>query len=324
MPLGRGRGVSNQPAWLKVHQSNISPGSSQLPISSSSGSYSSYKATEKGSNSVSYVYDHTKQTYQEQFGTQKHPQQVRESNHRSLVRGAQTTVRNDGEKNSSLLLAVTNSTNDTESRHTQAERESEEEVEDLEKVADQFLRNFDDDGDNDSTEEQLRRAREDRKRRIQQQYAQQNVEENVFVEENEASLSKAKRNRAMNDATTEPSKTDEIMANNNYSPSPDVHKEVQYGVPADQEEQIDKILDGKKSDDDNDDDAFDMFADDDKHKIDKLQAKIMQIRQGPQQHSANTDAANYDDAEGYYRPTIGEYMGPLGQYRVLGNTGKVS
>ncbi len=40
----------------------------------------------------------------------------------------------------------------TGDRHTQAERDSEEEVEDLEKVADQFLRNFDEDGDNDSTE----------------------------------------------------------------------------------------------------------------------------------------------------------------------------
>jgi hypothetical protein len=321
MPSGRGRGVSNQPAWLKVHQSNVSVGSSQLPISSSSGSNSSYKATEKGNNSVSYIHDHTKQTHQEQFGTQKHPHQVRESNNRSLVSDAQTTVRNDGEKNSSLV-AVTNSTNDTDNRHTQAERDSEDEVEDLEKVADQFLRNFDEDGDNDSTEEQLKRAREDRKRRIQQQYAQQKVEENVSVEENETSLSNAKRNRVLDDATTEPSKTDDIMANNNYSFPTDVHKEIRYSNYAEQEEQIDKILDGKKNDDD-EDDAFDMFADDDKHKIDKLQAKILQIRQGPQQHSANTDAANYDDAEGYYRPTIGEYMGPLGQYRVLGNTGKV-
>jgi hypothetical protein len=67
-----------------------------------------------------------------------------------------------------------------------------------------------------------------------------------------------------------------------------------------------------------------MFADDDANRIDKLQAKIMQSRQAPQQHTVTTDAANYDDAEGYYRPTIGEYLGPLGQYRVLGNTGKVS
>jgi hypothetical protein len=135
-------------------------------------------------------------------------------------------------------------------------------------------------------------------------------------------LSNAKRNRVLDDATTEPSKTDDIMANNNYSFPTDVHKEIRYSNYAEQEEQIDKILDGKKNDDD-EDDAFDMFADDDKHKIDKLQAKILQIRQGPQQHSANTDAANYDDAEGYYRLTIGEYMGSLGQYRVLGNTGKV-
>jgi hypothetical protein len=93
-------------------------------------------------------------------------------------------------------------------------------------------------------------------------------------------LSNAKRNRVLDDATTEPSKTDDIMTNNNYSFPTDVHKEIRYSNYAEQEEQIDKILDGKKNDDD-EDDAFDMFADDDKHKIDKLQAKILQIRQGP-------------------------------------------
>lgn len=317
MPSGRGRGVSNQPAWMKVRQTN------RLPIGSSSGN-SSYQATEKGISSISRTNDPTKQTRQEHWGATKHPQPVRESNYLPLVSGVQTTARNDGETSSSLLT-VTHLSSDTENPQTQLERESEEEVKDLEKVADQFLRNFDEDDDHDSTEEQLKRAREERKRRIQQQYAQQNVE-SLFVEENVTSSSQAKRNRGLdldNNAVESSSTIDGSMTNKQYSSPSDLERKIQYAIEVDQKESIDGILDGKKSDDD-DDDAFDMFADDDKNRIDKLQAKIMQNRQGLQQHNANTDAANYDDAEGYYRPTIGEYLGPLGQYRVLGNTGKVS
>jgi hypothetical protein len=96
MPSGRYKGISNQRPWLNIHQSNVSPGSSQLRFSgyTDSNNNSNYKASEKGNNSVSYIDDHTKQIHQEQLGTQKHPQQVKKSNNRSLVSGAQTTTKN--------------------------------------------------------------------------------------------------------------------------------------------------------------------------------------------------------------------------------------
>ena len=75
-------------------------------------------------------------------------------------------------------------------------------------------------------------------------------------------------------------------------------------------------------------DMFDMFAD----TVEKLSAKTAKLSNtaatttSPTSTAAaampTTDAANYDDSEGYYRATIGEYIGPLGQYRVLGNIGK--
>lgn len=324
MPLGRGRGVSNQPAWRTVrHPSNISPETNRLPIGSSS-SNGSYRAIEKGNNSISRTNDFTNQTRQEPWGTTKHPQPVRESTYSPSVSGVLTIARNDTETSNSLLT-VTNVSSDTDNPQTQPETESEEDVQELENVADQFLRNFNEDEDHDATEEQLKRAREERKRRIQQQYAQQHGEP-LFVEENMPPSSQAKRNRGLDNATIESSSTiDGIMTNKQYSSPSDLDRENQYTTKVHGKDPIDGILDGTNSDDgDDDDDAFDMFADDDTNRIDKLQAKIMQSRQAPQQHTVTTDAANYDDAEGYYRPTIGEYLGPLGQYRVLGNTGKVS
>lgn len=332
LPSGRGRGVSNQPAWLQQHR----PTSSETNhvLNSTSG-----KAAEKGYSSSARINSRTKQPQQQHYRPQKNPQRHlksgEDSNRPSFI-SAQTTSatikktiseRND-EENKKLLLNVTTHSDDADHRNLQGEEgnhetaEEEVSVEDIEKVAEQFMRNFDEDADYDYTEQQLKRDREERKRRIQQQHAQlqQNGEKDVVYEEE--TLSTAKRARGLDDASTDLVSTkDKIYTTSNGSQS-SLEGEIQDGINMDQKEQTDDIPDGKNSDDD-DDMFFDMFADDDKHQIDKLQAKIMHNRQQPQQHNVNTDAANYDDAEGYYRPTIGEYMGPLGQYRVLGNTGKV-
>jgi len=56
--------------------------------------------------------------------------------------------------------------------------------------------------------------------------------------------------------------------------------------------------------------------------IDNKSTKRNSNRQAYAQKSNDDVAHNNDDSEGYYRATIGEYLGPMQQYKVLGTIGK--
>lgn len=312
MMMGRGRGVSNQPAWLQQRNS-------QESISSNRDRTVLHNRDQQGNNNSASSSRH--------FRQQEQRSRDYNSSHPNTNGPAIESTKSRDEEHNSVLTATAMQHEEEVTPLPQQQIENEEDdvpLEDLEKVAEQYIRNLEE--DDGITEQRIRRERQERKRRMQQEFTQREHETYKIIHvstSHEGDASPAKKLARPSSFHSATHAESAVSENGNDIPQNQEKNEIIRKQHSSGSSTIGADPQANDNNDD-DDDLFDMFATD--TTVEKLHPPNFLHNKQPLHTTAapttTADAANYDDSEGYYRATIGEYMGPLGQYRVLGNTGK--